>query len=382
MNRLCIYVTYNKQNRIEAYVGYMLKAFRNHVTTLYVVCNYPKILDGIEYVEPYADDIFYRENKGYDAGAYKDMLCTILGWDKVYQYDELILMNDSFLGPFYDLDRYFTIMEQQNCDFWGMTRSPAGEYKDVKYKFDSHIQSYFIVFRSTIITSNVFKDFWEKFICPVKFIDAIIDFEVTLNITLKKNGFISSSLTDTWGMTFPKDVNPILHCVPDLIRDQGFPILKKKALLIRNAGFADVLKAVEFIDIQKLYPADWIWKMIDSQFYIEHYAPDGMNCLEFFYNKFSKIYIYGAGVCGKNLVLYFEHKRWKQDGILVSDIAGQDTECTLFDDACIDDETGIIISVIHEDVSKEIIQYIEANSTCKREQMFVIYDCKAIRLPE
>lgn len=382
MNRLCIYVTYNKENKIEPYVGYMIKALREHVTTLYVVCNYSKIMEGIKYVEPYADGIFYRENKGYDAGAYKDMLCTILGWDRIYQYDELILVNDSFFGPFYDLGRCFAMMEQQNSDFWGMTTSPAGEYKDVGYKYDPHVQSYFLVFNRQIIMSNAFKDFWEELDYPEKFMDAVINFEVKLNLRLNEQGFISSSLTDVWEMTFLKDENPILHCVPDLIRDHDFPILKKKALLIRNAGFADILKAVEFIGTQKLYPADWIWDIIDSQFYIESYAPDGMNCLEFFYNKFKKTYIYGAGVCGKNLVLYFEHKGWEQNGILVSDKAGQDVDCSLFDDACIDDETGIIISVIHEDVSKEIVQYIETNSACKREQMFVIYDCEAIRIPK
>lgn len=382
MNRLCIYVTYNKENKIEAYVGYMLRALREHVRTLYVVCNYSKILDGKEYVEPYADDIFYRENKGYDAGAYKDMLCTILGWDKVDQYDELILANDSFIGPFYNFSRCFTMMEQQNSDFWGMTTSPAGEYKNVNYKYDSHIQSYFLVFRSAVIESNVFKDFWEKFTYPEKFIDAIIDFEVKLNSNLKKNGFISSSLTDVWGMTFEEDENPILHCTSELICEKGFPILKKKALLIRNAGFANVLKVVGYIDARKLYPADWIWDMIDSQFYIANYAPDGVNCLEVFCQKYKKIYIYGAGVCGKSLIRYFEHKGWQQDGILVSNKAGQDTDCILFDDVCVDDETGIIISVIHRSVSDEIVQYIEANSKCKREQMFVIYDCKAIRIPE
>lgn len=382
MNRLCIYVTYNKENKIEAYVGYMLKALREHITTLYVVCNYPKILDGIEYIEPYADDIFYRENKGYDAGAYKDMLCTILGWDKIYRYDELILMNDSFLGPFYDLGGCFEMMEQQICDFWGMTRSPAGEYKDVGYKYNPHVQSYFLTFRRQIIESEVFRDFWEEFDFPEKFIDAVINFEIKLNTCLDEDGFISSSLTDVWGMRFREEENPILHCTLELIRDKGLPILKKKALLIRNAGFANVLKTIEFIDTHKLYPTNWIWDMIDSQFYLEDYAPDGTNCLEFFYNKFKKIYIYGAGVCGKSLVLYFEYKGWKQDGILVSDMVGQDTDCILFDDACIDDETGIIVSVIHEDVSKEIVRYIEMNSTCKRSQLFVIYDCKAIRLPE
>ena len=61
MKRLCIYVTYNKENEIKEYMGYMLKALRGYTTTLYVVCNYLKISDGSERIVPYADDIFYRE---------------------------------------------------------------------------------------------------------------------------------------------------------------------------------------------------------------------------------------------------------------------------------------------------------------------------------
>ena len=66
----------------------------------YVVCNYPEILDGYDYISPYVDSVFCRENIGYDAGAFKDALCTLIGWDTVYEYDELILVNDSFFGRF------------------------------------------------------------------------------------------------------------------------------------------------------------------------------------------------------------------------------------------------------------------------------------------
>ena len=86
MKRLCIYVTYNKENQIKEYMGYMLKGLRDNVTTLYVVCNYAEILEGMEYIAPYVDNIFYRENKGLDAGAYKDMLCTFIGWAAVVRF--------------------------------------------------------------------------------------------------------------------------------------------------------------------------------------------------------------------------------------------------------------------------------------------------------
>lgn len=380
MNRLCIYVTYNKENKIQEYMGYMLKALRNCITTVYVVCNYPKASGDAEYIEPYVDGIFYRENKGLDAGAYKDMICTLIGWDIVYRYDELILMNDSFFGSFYDLGRYLEIMEEQTCDFWGMTRHFGGEIRSIKRTFGPHIQSYFLGFNKNVLTSQSFREFWETLIYPESYTEAIVNFELAVNSYFENRGFVSMALTDIWEMTFQKDENPFMLYALELIRDKMFPLLKKKSLLIRNTGFENAFNAVLFLEKNSLYPAEWIWDMVDNQFYIEEYAPEGQNCLEFFYNKFKKIYIYGAGVCGKNLLLYFAHKGWKQEGILVSSKEGQDIECILSEDAVIDDETGIVVSAIREDVSREIVNCLEKR--CRKEQLFIIYDCKAIRVPE
>lgn len=383
MKRLCIYVTYNKENEIKEYMGYMLKALRGYTTTLYVVCNYLKISDGLEHIVPYADDIFYRENKGLDAGAYKDMLCNIIGWDAVYQYDELILMNDSFLGPFYDFGRYFTLMKDIACDFWGWTRNFGGEYAESFIgKYESHIQSYYLLFRSRAFKSNQFRNFWEDLLYPETYNEAIFYFEHGINNLLKREGFIPMAVTDVWGMVFEYNENPYRLYSLELIRDKGFPVLKKKSIQITNAGFDNAIKAVEYIEMNNLYPANLIWDLVDSQFYIENYAPAGVNCLAFFYGKFKKIYIYGAGVCGKNLKVYFEHKHWQHKGFIVTNKSAQDTECIHFDDIQIDDETGIIISVIRQKVSEEIVNYIKTKSNCRREQLFVVYDCKAIRLSD
>ena len=70
-------------------------------------------MDGYDYISPYVGSVFCRENIGYDAGAFKDALCTLIGWDTVYDYDELVLVNDSFLGPLWDLIGYFTLMREK-----------------------------------------------------------------------------------------------------------------------------------------------------------------------------------------------------------------------------------------------------------------------------
>ncbi len=374
--RLCIYMTYNKENKIEEYIGYMLKALSGYTTTLYVVCNYSEILDGLSYIELYADKIFYRENKGLDAGAYKDMLCTFVGWDTVYQYDELILMNDSFLGPFYDYGNYFDLMENTACDFWGMTRHFSGE-NELIGKYPSHVQSYFLVFRSHVLKSCQFRRFWEDLEYPKTYSEAILNYELKINGFLERSGYISMALTDVWGMVFKGSENPYLDYSLELIRDMKLPMLKKKSLMILNWGFANALKAVGFIEYKKLYPIDWIWNLIDSQFYVEGYSAKIVNCLECFVKKHHKVYIYGAGLCGKNLLLYFKQKGWETEGFLVSNQTGQDMECILFDDVCIDDGTGIIISVMHLEVSEKIVEYI--GNRCKKEQLFMICRCAGIR---
>lgn len=380
MKRLCIYVTYNREHEIKEYMGYMAKCMKPYCSKLYVVCNYPKIEADEKYIEPYADKIFCRENRGYDAGGYKDMICTLLGWDIIYQYDELILMNDSFLGPFYDMGRYFDQMEDVTCDFWGMTREFPGYLKSMDYNYSSHVHSYFLVFRKRCFNSVHFREFWEKFVYPQSFAETVLYFEIKINEYMQEKGYISMALTDIWGMKFKRNENPYYLYSWELISDNGLPVLKKKCLLIRNAGFANTLKAIEFIVANRLYPAKWIWELIDGQFHIDGYASKNGNCLEFFVKKYKKVYIYGAGLCGKNLTIYFEKKGWQYEAILVTDKKGQQMACKCLEDVDIDEETGIIISVIHPEVSEEIIRNI--GTRCKKEQLFAICDCPAIQLPK
>ena len=122
MKRICIYLTYDKQKIVDQYIGYMLKELKNCTDYLAVVCNEPQIVRGKEILETYADDIFYRENIGFDAGGYKDALCNYIGWDKILSFDELVLVNDSMFGPFIPMKSIFNKMDEKSVDFWGLLK--------------------------------------------------------------------------------------------------------------------------------------------------------------------------------------------------------------------------------------------------------------------
>ena len=120
MKRLCIYLTYDKQKIIDKYIGYMLGELKTCVDYLVVICNGEEILSGLNIIMEFADEIFYRRNFGFDAGGFKDALCEYIGWDKVLQYDELVLVNDSMYGPLRTMKSIFSEMKQRSVDFWGL----------------------------------------------------------------------------------------------------------------------------------------------------------------------------------------------------------------------------------------------------------------------
>jgi rhamnosyltransferase len=280
---------------------------------------------------------------------------------------------------FFPLRNYIDEMDRADCGFWGMTGEAGGEFQNPEYKFDAYIQSYFLVFKRNVLHSDVFRKFWEDFEYPVTFREAIINFELQISAKLKEYGFKGLSFMDLWKIELERNVNPYYEYPYELISEKKFPLLKKKAILIRNHGFSSALKAVKYLKTNSLYPTEWIEDMIDSQFYILDMNRTECNSLEIFYRRYSNIYIYGNGVCGKNLAWYFEYKGWRFEKFIVTNKTESCPEVVTIDEAKIDPDTGIVISVMNKDVASEIVSYI--GEMCCRNQLFLISECGAIQLP-
>lgn len=373
MRRLCVFVTYDCENTVDKYIGYLLREFRKAVDALVVVCNYEYIIKGVEYIQPYADQVYYRSNKGFDAGAYKDAICQYLGFNEINKYDELLLMNDSFYGPLYPISQVFQRMDNTDADYWGLVRAPVGNLYE-SYSYDSHIQSYFLVFRKKILLSSAFRVFWETMDYPATFTQAIISFELNGNDFFSKAGFKGVALTDfLLNYDFEKNENPYLLYSLELIRDARIPILKRKCLDFSNRGFSNALEAFKYIERKECYDVG----LIKEHMFRLGRSKSGGSRIDFqsldkFYQAHSRIYFYGAGICAKNLAIYFEYRGWLFQGYLVTDINGQKSKsCFLFQEAEIKEDDGIIVTVMDYDIYLEILRTVQTR--CSRKQIFSLY---------
>lgn len=90
MNRLALYVFWEKDGIVRDYVTYYLNALKEVAQDIIVIVNGKLSAEGRKKLEELGADILVRENEGLDFAAWKAALEDI-GWDKLSLYDELIL---------------------------------------------------------------------------------------------------------------------------------------------------------------------------------------------------------------------------------------------------------------------------------------------------
>ncbi len=267
MKRICIYLTYDKQKIIDQYIGYMLKELRSCVDYLVVVCNNKEIIFGSDILEENADQIFYRENIGFDAGGFKDALCYFLGWEKVRQYEELVLVNDSMFGPFRAMQDIFSEMDRKTADFWGLARHGENRTSSLGHVYE-HIQSFFIVIRTKMLHSKQFEEFWSQLPYFTVFSDVIKHYEIAFTKFFSDLGYSYIALADTAVNDSDNGLYnyPQYRYIPfEMIKKRNFPFLKKRPLtgITHHAQTQENFRrAIDYIDWETNYDVNLIWDNI------------------------------------------------------------------------------------------------------------------------
>ncbi|MGT2894889.1 rhamnan synthesis F family protein [Streptococcus entericus] len=158
MNRLLLYVHYNKYNQLSSHVLFQLEKMRPLFSKVIFISNSQLSSEhGCHLLtQGLVSEIVQRENEGFDFVAWRDGM-EHLGWQELTTYDSVTIMNDTCFGPLWDISTYYERYESdQTTDFWGMTN-----HRETK-RFKEHLQSYFICFKQQVVQSPVFKEFWTK----------------------------------------------------------------------------------------------------------------------------------------------------------------------------------------------------------------------------
>ncbi len=260
MKRLGIFCFYEKDGIVDKYIEFLLDDIILNVEQLYIVCNGEVNDEGMQVFRKYTNKICLRENKGFDAGAYKDVLLNHISYDELSGYDELLLVNNSFFGPIYPFKNVFDKMASSDADFWGLINHGYNKYS--RLAINTHIQSYFIVVRKEMLLSECFLEFWRDLNNIESFKDAIIKFEVGFTKYFTNAGFKSDVFVDIDAYEQKNDFAPIdwsLIRALDLVEKFNFPVIKKTTFTMSSAFNLNGKSLFSILAQNTSYDVNLIW---------------------------------------------------------------------------------------------------------------------------
>ena len=235
--RAAIFVFYDQDGIVDRYVEYLLADLCQNLERLVIVCNGELQSQGRSRLSVYSDCIIQRENEGYDIWGYKTGI-DMLGWEEICRYDELILCNDSVMGPVYPFREMFDEMDSRKVDFWGITKHYEVEgnpfTKDTNTRLPEHIQSYFMVFRRNILSDGCFREYWAQLEMPHGYEEAVNSHEITFTAKLAEMGYtydVYANMDDYREYT----PDPVMMSPDILVSAKRCPIIKKR-IFVRDYG--------------------------------------------------------------------------------------------------------------------------------------------------
>ena len=268
---LAIFVVVADDGIIDDYIFYYADRIKELVKTLVITVNGTLDEQNRNSLSLHCDAIFVRSNKGYDCAAYKEALETFVGWKKVLQYKELILINDSCYGPVFPLSEMFNVMDKTQYDFWGVTeQTPIKRISCGEALYPYHIQTYFVVVKEEMLYSKAFQEFWNNVQIPNNYTEAVENFELRFTSHFNSLGYLSGAYIDCEAFCQSVEETQAYVFMDSyrLISEYKCPLLKKKVftvpheiVLSSNLG-ETASKTLAYIKENTDYDSDLIWQCL------------------------------------------------------------------------------------------------------------------------
>ncbi len=246
LRRVCLFAAYDVDGVVDpTVVDYLADLSR--FADIYYLADCEMEPAELDKVAPYTKGRWAIRHGRYDFGSYSMLARELVGWDRIEEYDELLLANDScyLVQPF---DEVFARMEARACDWWGlqatyedfttadlerlgrplaiddveeqMRRTDLWRYNDF-----IHVGSYFVAYRRRVIDDPAFRARLDGVTAQSDKTTIILKYEIGFSRLLILGGYHLATFVD--GIL---PYHPVYReSAFELMRD-GFPLLKRQFL--------------------------------------------------------------------------------------------------------------------------------------------------------
>ena len=266
--RVCIYFIYDKDGIVDDYVIHQLKDLRNSVSFIHCVVNGNLTPEGKAKLSKVADEVYERENKGNDIGAYKAAI-SFIGWEKLRTFDELIIMNNTCFGPVYPFAELFDWAKERDNDFWGLTRyAKSDENAKKPYLHQNnnglYYQSYFLVIRRSLLRSALLETFFAEIPDNTTYYESALYYEFAFPGYFEERGFRGDVFCDI-------DENDCYHMIFNpvrLLKEYRMPLFKKRSFfhnysdVMVNTGGEATVRLIRYLEEETDYDMNLVWDSI------------------------------------------------------------------------------------------------------------------------
>ncbi|MFV0559116.1 MAG: rhamnan synthesis F family protein [Enterococcus sp.] len=265
--RCLIYVIYEGKPRVQEYKLLFLEALAKLSDNVLIVVNGEIHIEDQERLAQYGE-VILRKNEGYDTAAFRQGILT-LGKEGLSKWDELLLVNDTNIGPVADLEPMFQKMATKKLDFWGI--SYGEEQPDItgynKYNYiPLHLQSYFLVIEKSLMRSPHFLNYWESLTDTNTRMEAIGRHETVFTRHFEDLGYIHGAVT-------MNNQDSAMYIHPLKMLQEGIPLIKYSAFnnyddeqflwqgLTRHSEIPELLL---YLENETTYPTSIIQEIIQD----------------------------------------------------------------------------------------------------------------------
>lgn len=224
------------------YIYYLAVELRKMVRDLVIVSNgflTELERDKLEKITKY---LYEREDAGFDSDAFKDALENYISWERIEQYDELILVNDTCYGSIYPFEDVFDEMDtyRNDLDFGSLTEQEefrASPFSDKIIPY--HIQPYFAVIHKKLLHSEDFKSFWRTLVIPHDYDAAVHNYELKFAAYFNNLGYSCGAYIDNseFCRTIDEGMAYVFFDSYRLVSKHRCPLIKRKAFTHPQAWY-------------------------------------------------------------------------------------------------------------------------------------------------